>query len=155
MESSDARRSDGAFIKYRPPKEDIIKALTDSEGSFSKAASSFTKPDGTPVAQRTFRTWVDHYNLQYYPDAIKKSIVKLCLDKMVELGVKGGDVQCLKEITRNWGKYVEFEPPSQKFESKITHQLDTAFEQYDGTDLIKMRELEKAIEVQPKEVDDD
>jgi hypothetical protein len=156
VESGDSVDKNGRFIKYRPPKEEVMNAIIESKGVVKDGAARFTRPDGTPVPEATYQGWIEQYDLAYYPAILKKHIAKMCLDKMVELGLKG-DVQCLKEITRNWGQYIGFEPPTQKHESTVTHKLEAAFADYDGRDLIAMQEEEKLLEakVEPIEVDDE
>lgn len=101
-------------------KEQIAEFIEDAMGSITQAASN------AGVKFSTFYNWVKKYDLKEYPDSIKKRVALMALDRAKYLAFtpssilkKHGEkasVTLLQDILNKWGKYIEFEEPTQKIE---------------------------------------
>ena len=101
-------------------KKQVEGMIEDSMGSITQAAANLG------VSFSTFYNWVKKYELQEYPDRIKKRVALIALDRAKYLAFtpnsilkKNGEktsVTLLMDILNKWGKYIDYEEPTQKIE---------------------------------------
>jgi len=117
------KKKNGPAIPFT--KDEVAKMIELSMGNMAKAARDCEVP------YTTFVSWVNVYGLKRYPDEVKRDTAARALERMKYLAFstgadleKSGDkgsVQCLLEIVKRWGKYIEFEEPAQQVEVTEIH----------------------------------
>lgn len=122
----------------------IEELIVRAQGNFAEAARIVEREYEIECTTQRFHYWVERLGAEWYPDGLRKSMAKKCMDTVYSKALEKQDNQCLFKVIDKFGRYVGIEDAAQKVE------LSEEMRKYQEDAQRLMAEARKAQAEQPK-----